>query len=288
MIGMAPYIKTFLNSFNSGTDNSFWRVGGYQYELTNQMHYLGNWFECLLAVTLIVGLIIRGSRIYTVFAILHGVSTLVLFHKQVTLVAYNHSMTMIPFYFLCEMILLYLFAVIANKYCKIVFGTGVVALSGLNMFFACVNEDNYSEKFSCISLVMPRAQVDEIKEVADWLEDNCEEEDTVYFIPHGFPYNPDVFRYINMPNRFLMNKMSYGSAVLGTHSFPTSMLDARYVMTSDPFCEYSVANEYNDAFLQYCDVSGKYQVAQVFDMGDGYTVTIYHKVSVLVGIYKLM
>lgn len=279
LVVMMPYIQEYIAGFNSGKDNSFWRVGGYLYEIKYQMEYLGNWFSYLLIIALILGMILKRSRIYSIFIFMHGITTLVLFHSQVTLVAYNHSLTMLPFYFMCELILLYIITIIKNKYIKFLAFFGISILSIFNIYNACTNLDNWSKKMSCISLVIPKSQVSEIKVVANWLEEQCDEEDSIYFIPHGFPYNPDVFRYINMPNDTIMNKMSYGSAVLGYHSFPIEMLDAKYVITSEPFCDYGIANVYNDAFLEYYNISNKYILEKEFDMGDGYVIKIFERIE---------
>ena len=68
-------------------------------------------------------------------------------------------------------------------------------------------------------------------------------------IPHGEPYNPDVFRNALLPDVTVRGKLSYGAAVLGTHSFPTDLLDAVYVLTCDPFCPLGFDAKINAAFL---------------------------------------
>ncbi|RGY94780.1 hypothetical protein DXA13_20325 [Clostridium sp. AM58-1XD] len=198
------------------------------------MKFLGMWLAVAMVVGILGGIINKKSRKFAIFTIIHGISTLILFHMQVTLVSFNHSLVMMPFYILCICLTVYIIVNLNDKVISKLMYAATVCLSLLNIAFAIFGASYLPSVFTQISLVMPHSQTIQIRNVANWITNNCGEDDQVYFIPHGFPYNPDVFRYINMPDRTVMNKMSYGSAVFGNHAFPTQLFDSRYVLTSVP------------------------------------------------------
>lgn len=276
---MHPYIKNYFASFNMGTDNSFWRVGGYCYTIINQVNYLGKWLVVLIVLGIVISLVKKQSRLFGVFTIIHGVSTLVIFHSQVTMISYNHSLVMIPFYMLCIVLISLLIVQFKNQMFSEILSYIFIVLSTFNLICSIFGGIFVNDIFTNISLMMSECQVEQIRVIADWITESCEEEERVYFIPHNEIYNPDKFRYINMPDRTVMNKMSYGSAVLGYHGFPTELFEAKYILTSSPFDAYSIEQKYNDAFLEYLSKESKFRIANEFDMGDGYIITAYERVA---------
>lgn len=275
-----PFIKSLILSQGGATDNSFWRVGGYLYEIKMQIGYLGTWLALLLVIGFIIGLIIKKSRLLVIFNFCHGLSTLMIFHVMVTLVAPEHSLVLLPFYMFGIALTVYsVLSIVKREWILVLTKKVLIICSAFNMLLSILGGQYLTSIFSKLSLQMSRDQVMQIKEVADWLADNCEEGDSAYFIPHGFPYNPDKFRYINMPDRTVMNIMPYGSAVLGYHAFPTGLFDAKYVLTSEPFCEYSIAEKYESAFMEYQSIASKFELVETFDMGDGYKILVYERVT---------
>ncbi len=278
MILLWPFIENRLNAQGTGQDNSFWRVGGYLSEIQWQCGYLGNWLAVYMLFGLAAGFIRKKSRLLTMFIVGHGISTLLIFHVMVTLRAIEHSTVLVPFYMMCialatSMMLQYVKIKMAyTAVCRL-----LMYLCLFNMIFSLAGGSQFTSIFSSISLAMGYDQVEQIKMVSDWLTDQCEKGEKAYFIPHGSPYNPDKFRQINMPDDTMIDIMPYGSAVLGYHPFPVTLFHAKYVLTSEPFCEYSIAGKYNDAFFEYFRIRPKFEKIKEFDMKDGYRILVYER-----------
>lgn len=274
---LLPFIKSFLVDMGNGKDNSFWRTGGYLYQITVQRNYLGEWLAILFIIGIVGGLIKKKTRFYALFAVLQGISTLLIFNLIVTLEAIDHSIILIPFYLMAATLAVNLVTEVKKEWLQVGLKKILILLATLNVI-CCLAGGRYLDNvFSSISLQKRANQIEEIKEVASWILENCEEGDTAYFIPHGKPYNPDIFRFINMPDRRMLSIMPYGSAVLGYHAFPTSLFDARYVLTCTPFCEYSIAEKYNDTFLEIVSDTDKFELVMEFDMNDGYVISVYER-----------
>jgi hypothetical protein len=96
-------------------------------------------------------------------------------------------------------------------------------------------------------------------------------------IPHGTPYNPDVFRCFDLPDESIVNILQYGSARWGTHSFPDRLTGSevcahlRSVLRLQPCCKY------NSGF--FSEIPQKhFAEVQRFDMGNGYVFTAYERI----------
>lgn len=116
----------------------------------------------------------------------------------------------------------------------------------------------------------------DVQKVADWIRVHIGENEMAYMIPHGNPYNPDVFRSIDLPDTYVRDHLYYGSAVLGTHEFPEGLLTAKYVITSDPLCDIGLAKKYNDAFLNG-PARTKFELVETMYFENGYTFYFYER-----------
>lgn len=127
-----------------------------------------------------------------------------------------------------------------------------------------------------------REGFEKIRNVADWINDNCDDGEHVYIIPHDDLYNPDLFKNVNLPDRSVCNKISFGFGVVGTHKFPTDLFDAKYVLTCVPYPnvspETAAAQKLHNAFMDYSKNTNKFKVAETFDMGNGYVFYAYKRV----------
>lgn len=119
-----------------------------------------------------------------------------------------------------------------------------------------------------------------IGNVSEWINNNCSDDEFVYIIPHDPIYNPDKFINVNLPERNIANKVSFGFDVNGTHKFPTDIFEAKYILTCEPFAftknTYGLSKRLNNLFLSIKDE--KFVLAKTFDMGDGYTFYAYERV----------
>ena len=132
--------------------------------------------------------------------------------------------------------------------------------------------------YSNSALIPPqRTDIPQIRAINHWILEHCSKDESAYIIPHGYPYNPDVFRGCDYPDFSVSKHVPYGSAVLGTHYFPEDLLLAKYVLTCEPFCNLSLAEKYNAAFLSEIPQKHFTKVAQ-FGMGNGYIFYVYERI----------
>lgn len=276
IIIMWPFIIKYLEIQESNRDNSFWRIGGFLFEIQTQCGYLGKWLALYILIGFIGGIIHNKSRVLVGFIVGHGVCTVLLFQKMVTLQAVEHSTILLPFYMMSISLTTYILLLYVKK--KYIYQL-IFYFSIFNMIFSLAGGRYFTQVFTNMSLILRNDQVDQIKLVADWLTEQCQKGEKAYFIPQGrTTYNQDKFRYINMPDERMMDIMPYGgSAVLGYQPFPIALFDAKYILTSTPFCEYGMAERYNDAFYELIGLTHKFSLVKTFDMEDGYTISVYER-----------
>ena len=117
-----------------------------------------------------------------------------------------------------------------------------------------------------------------MKKVADWLQDNLNEENTAYMITHNNMYNPDKFRMFYMPDKTIEKYLPYGSAVVGVHKFPIELFTSKYIITTTPFENISIENKYEEVFEELVN-ENKFSFVKNFDMNNGYQILIYERVK---------
>lgn len=131
------------------------------------------------------------------------------------------------------------------------------------------------------TFIYDRADLEQIQALTTWIDENCAEGETAYMIPHDMLYCPDVFKYCALPNVQISDKLCFGFSILGTHDFPTGILDSKYVITADPFPQTYVndgelSNKLNNLFLAEKDQYFAYETS--FDMGNGTVFTVWRRV----------
>ncbi len=273
-----PMLVTLLRT-NYAVSYSAYNAGGFPFELKNQAQHLGLGLLVLLFVGLVYGVIKKQLRELTLFAVADGLLMIFLF-TRIQNMGYHHTLILVPVYLM--LMLLCLFAV-----CQLEKKWLLSLSSGLVLGFSVVNAavcasssaDVMPLAFSNSSLIpLPRTDIAQIRVVNRWLVEHCTETESAYMIPHGYSYNPDVFRSCDYPDSTVSNILPYGSAVLGTHYFPEELLLAKYVLTCDPFCNLSIAEKYNSAFLSEIPQKHFTEVTR-FDMGNGYVFIAYERVK---------
>jgi len=273
-----PMIKRVLQTDYAG-DYSFYNSGGFLFELKNQAGFLGAGILILLLGGILAGLIYKEARRTCLLALGQGLLAM-LFFTRIQNMGYHQSLILVPAYLI--LLLLCLWGICQRKrngvyVCAAALSLGFCAAN--TVVCASMNEGMIPAPFSQTSLVLPkRDDIEQVRAVDRWLEEHCLETDTVYMIPHGYPYNPDVFRCCNLPDQTMISRMYYGSAVPGTHTFPVGLLTSKYVLTCDPFCDYGIADKYNSAFLSEIP-QGHFTEVRRFDMGNGYVFTVYQRIK---------
>jgi hypothetical protein len=273
-----PMIYSILRA-NYAVSYSFYNDGGFPVELLHQAHFLGMGLLILLFTGVLIGVIRKKTRALTLFALADLLLTMLLF-TRIQNMGFHHTLILVPAYLLLMLLCL---AGISRLEKRAVFYGSAALMLGFTLANTAVCTQTSAGRsfgvFSYTPLKLPeREDIDEIRGVNSWIIEHCtgKGDDCAYLIAHGYPYNPDVFRYCDMPDTSVCERLPYGSAVLGTHLFPVELLHSKYVLTCEPFCNTSIAEKFNAAFLSAIPQSHFTKVA-TFDMGNGYIFTAYER-----------
>lgn len=129
-------------------------------------------------------------------------------------------------------------------------------------------------------LTYDRSDLAQIEAITDWIDQHCAEGEFSYMIPHDMLYCPDHFKNCRLPEKQLEGKLAYGFSIPGTHKFPVEFLEAKYVLTAEPFPQTYVGNgelsiRLNAQFLAVRDAY--FTLAETFDMGNGTVFTVWER-----------
>ena len=273
-----PMLVTLLRT-NYAVSYGAYNSGGFPYELKNQAQHLGLGLLALLFVGLVYGVIKKQLRELTLFAVADGLLMIFLF-TRIQNMGYHHTLILVPVYLMLMLICLFAVCQLEKKWLLSLSSVLVLGFSAVNAIVCAFSSaDVLPVAFSNASLIPPpRTDIAQIRVVNRWLVEHCTGTASAYMIPHGIPYNPDVFRSCDYPDSSVSHVLPYGSAVLGTHYFPDDLLLAKYVLTCEPFCNTSIAEKYNSAFLSEIPQKHFIEVTR-FDMGNGYIFIVYERVK---------
>ena len=131
-------------------------------------------------------------------------------------------------------------------------------------------------------LTYDRKDLSQIQAVTEWLTAHLGEGDSAYMIPDDMLYNPGHLRNCMLPEHPLDGKLPDSFSVPGTHTFPMGFFEAKYVITADPFPstlapDTELGHRFNAKFIQLRDET--HTLAATFDMGNGYTFSIWERVE---------
>jgi len=192
---------------------------------------------------------------------------------------YHHTLILVPAYLLLMLIGLSGICRLEKKW-MLSLSFGVVLGFGVANAAVCgvTSSEKLPALFSNSALIpMQRDDIPQVRAVNLWLTEHCSAPESAYMIPHGYPYNPDVFRSCDLPDWTISDYLYYGSGVLGTHCFPEGLLLSQYVLTCEPFCGLSLAEKFNSAF--FCEIPQKHFIeVKQLDMGNGYTFIVYERI----------
>lgn len=124
-----------------------------------------------------------------------------------------------------------------------------------------------------------RTDFEMVHTVNAWLKANCQGDNSAYMICHGSTYSPDVFRELELPDETIRNLLPYGACNPGNDAFPLGMFTAQVVLTCDPFDPNNHTEKINAAFYTVQELYAPFELAESFDMGNGYTIRAYRRVK---------
>ena len=131
-------------------------------------------------------------------------------------------------------------------------------------------------------LTYDRKDFSQIQAVTEWLTAHLGEGDSAYMIPDDMLYNPGHLRNCMLPEHPLDGKLPDSFSVPGTHTFPMGFFEAKYVITADPFPstlapDTELGHKFNAKFIELREET--HTLAATFDMGNGYTFSIWERVE---------
>ncbi len=131
-------------------------------------------------------------------------------------------------------------------------------------------------------LTYDRKDLAQIQSVTEWLAAHLGDGETAYMIPDDMLYNPGHLRNCLLPEQPLDGKLPDSFSVPGTHNFPMSFFEAKYVITIEPYplsyaSETELGHKLNAKFTELRDDT--HTLAAEFDMDNGYIFTIWERVE---------
>lgn len=280
---LGPMLKNIL--FYDYSDRySSYLIGGFTGEIENQITYLGFLILIPIFAGMLIGLISQKHRELTLQAITTFFIAIILF-TRVQNMHYHQALILLPSYF---MLLVPLACIILDKTKRTKLFEGIaILILVFNFIVSYGGEESFLYKHNIVSKVYmkvpDRKDYTQVLEVTNWILDNCNTRHEAYIIPHGRLYNPDIFRNVSGADIKRMHTLvPYGSAIFGTHNFPSGLFTSKYVLTTVPFnegdCSKGLAIKYNDCF-QYMVKQGVFQEINSFDMGNGYHFIVYQRIK---------
>lgn len=237
-----------------------------------------------ICIGIIGGLIDKRTRDIVINMSFSFVLAIILF-TRIQNMDYHHTLILFPTYVVLIILGIYETGKLFSKK-KVLIYSSWVGLLSINYLLSYTQLSPFYE-MNIVSKVYMRVPDREdynlIKKVSQWILEQCEVEGEAYIIPHASTYNPDIFRNVFQDERYerLHYLVSYGSAVLGTHSFPQELFTAKYIITCSPFdetCSYGLSEKYNKGFLSLIH-RGIFTKIKEFDMGNGHNFLVYERIK---------
>ena len=251
----------------------YYMGGGLKTEILSQIRHLGFITIVLLLLGLIIGVIKKEYRSYTIISIVQIIMIIFLFN-QIQNMGTHHSLTLLPSY----LFLIFILIVFFEKSPKSLWIDSLIILVLLINFINGIVGTKTS-LFTDIPLKVPyQEDYNQLEKVVDWLKENLNQDNTAYMITHTDKYNPDKLRNFLMPDRSIEYYLPYGSAVIGVHKFPVQLFTAKYIITTTPYESISIEYKYEKVFEELV-AAKKFNLVKNFDMNNGYQILIYERVQ---------
>lgn len=269
VVTMFPFFK---NVIAGDLSNSYvyYMSGGFASELLAQIKHIGYLPLAFMFIGILYGIINKKYRLYTILSIVHYLLIILLF-TRIQNMGLHHSILLLPSY----LYYIYLFIICVCQNCYI--ASSVIIIFIINFSFGLFYDNSLI--FTDVALKTPKQNdYEKIEQVCIWLRKNLNENNKAYMINHNNTYNPDKFRNFYLPDKTISNYLPYGSAIIGTHSFPTQLFESKYIITTDAFESVSIEGIYNDVFNKLV-LKGKFNLIKKFEMDNGIKLLIYERVE---------
>ena len=263
-VTLFPLFKKILTN---GFEYDYYLSGGFFGELQSQIGHLGFIILAIIIVGIIYGIKTKKYRLFSILTLIEYFLIIFIFTRTQNM-GLHHSLLLVYIY----LYFIFMFIVFVKNNNILLILTIIILLT--NFGFGMFNQN--TKVFTDVSLSIPyQEDYDNIEKVANWLKDNLND-DKAYMITHNSMYNPDKLRTIFLPDTFIKDRLPYGSAIEGIHTFPTELFDSKYIITTTPFDKVSIEYIYNDVFNELVEES-IFSLVKEFDMNNGYKLLVYKR-----------
>ncbi len=284
VISLYPLISRIIKNDYS-VSYAAWNIGGLKKEIVLQFKKLGLLYICVMLVGVIYGLKNKNLRRLTLITIIQYVITLLAFIRIQNLGDHQSLILMMAY------ITLFVFGIFATEvkifkkdFSKI--GLGIITFIILsNMFGAYTEKIFYGKILFQKSSLKPiiREDYDTLREMADFILENCDEKNMAYINAATPLYCANTFQYYYLPDRKLKNYIYYESAIDSVHGFPVGVLASKYIFISNVRLEVTGAQlghiiPYIKETIEDSELSYKFKAVKEFKMTDEVTFTAYERV----------
>mgnify|MGYP004502651447 FL=1 len=275
LLTLFPLIKNII--FGSiGNYSDFYSNGGFIVDLKSQISYLGYLLFGICFLGILWGIIKKEYRLTTILSVVCYLLIIYLFN-MIQSMGLHHSLMLVPIY------LYWMYLAISALFQGNDLSqnrTAILILSCLIVNFVYGLCNNTTESlFTTVPLTVPyQEDYEQLGEVATWLKENLNDENTAYMLTHNNKYNPDKLRNYYLPDQSISNYLPYGSAVIGVHKFPLELFTAKYIIITEPFESISIEQNYYNTF-QILLSEEKFTLEKEFSMGNGYKILIYKRIK---------
>ena len=271
-----PLIRNILRSDFSSSYQAYYGFSLGK-EFSNQVGYFGTLWWGLMVIGIIYGLLNKHLRKITITSIVQYLMIILWFHKTQGMGSHHLLLLTCSYFYFTFLFVLFVNSLSSKKIRVLMMCiSGVIIFANLIVSLLPKEE---SKAFTDIKLYTPeQTDYDQMSQVAYWLKENLNSEHTAYMIPHNESYNPDKFRNFFAPDLSLRDFLPYGSAILGTHKFPTELFTATYIITTSPYEPLSVDERYEKTFEDLVQ-EGVFSQIEDFNMNNGYRILVFERVK---------
>ena len=272
-----------LNS-NYSTDYSAWNMGGFPYELNNQLSFLGIIIAAIILLGFIRGIFHPKLRHISIILMSTYFASLFLF-TRIQNFGPHQSLLLIPSYFVGIILFLIPLKFLAPKIRCIqpILASVIMIASMLNC--VCFNESDqiFDRLLSSINLYPEkRSDLSRIREVTDFIVANASTNEQVMFLAGSNIY--DCSTFINYPQPNANADLIFSNNFyVSSEGFPEEFFDCKYIILIDPnparvgIVRDQVLSRLTSALLDNPYISSKFSLLQAIPLSGETNAYIYER-----------
>ena len=294
-IAISPIIyRTLKNNYQSSY--GAWLEGGTFAEIGFQIYKLGILFTAVMVIGILYGCFHKGKiRSLTIQTFFSWLIALAAF-TRIQNMGDHHSLLLVPTYIILFTIGIIAINNINKKAIRYILDLLLILILIGNMYISILknvftNIKPFIDKlFSNVILrVDDRTDLDNIKQMTDFIITNCDKENKAYINAGSGAYNNTTFSNVYLPNYLELNEiLPYSLSIDAVHGFPKDVLTSKYVFTSNiTLSDYSADNggtvipKINYAIMNDAIISKNFTKVNEFKMTDKITFYAYERINAI-------